>query len=114
MSVFGIEAVSAGPRTVVLRVCGVLDARAAPALLAEGRKVTEQEYLLVLNLAGVTFVSSSGVGSVLALVEEAPAGSVRLAELSDAVRSVITLLNLDPFLAIHLSEADAIRGPEAA
>jgi anti-sigma B factor antagonist len=64
---------------------------------------------LVLNLAGVSFIASSGVGALLALMEEfrKGPGCLRLVEVSPAVRSVVKLLNLERFLSIDGSEQQA-------
>jgi anti-anti-sigma factor len=65
---------------------------------------------LVLNLAEVSFMGSSGIGALLVLVEQfqEQAGVVRLASPSPAVEEVIKLLNLDRFLAIDPSEDKAL------
>ena len=96
---------------VVLRVTGRLDARNAQALLRACRDHQEKgNRNLVINLAEVTFVASSGVGTLLALTEELgdAGGSVHLVALSDPVNSVVELLNLTQFLNVGLSEAEAL------
>jgi len=113
---FSIETVAAGARSVVLRVRGRLDARSAPELFALSKRLATEGRSLVLNLKGVSFIASSGVGALLALVEDyhQTAHIVRLAEVSPAVDSVIRLLNLDQFLTIDASEHDAVAALEAA
>jgi anti-anti-sigma factor len=113
---FVIELAASGAATTVLRVRGRLDARSAPILIARCAEVRAQSRHLVLNLAGVPFIASSGVGALLALVEEyrQSPGRVRLAEVSPAVDSVIRLLNLNQFLSIDATEADATSALEAA
>ena len=95
----------------VVRVAGRLEARAAQelrrrcnALREEGRK------RFVINLSGVSFVASSGIGTLLALTEETKeaGGSVQLVALSHAVAAVVDLLNLTEFLAIFDSETKAM------
>ena len=107
---FRIESGAGTPRMAVLRVYGELDPRSAPALAAQGRQIALERRGLVINLAGVTFLSSSGIGVLLALVEEfRQKGQIlKLAELSPAVDSVIRLLNLDQFLILSPSERDAL------
>jgi len=53
-------------------------------------------------MSDVTFVASGGLGTLLALTEEfgEAGGCLYLAPVSDAVSSVVKLLNLDQFLAI--------------
>ncbi|MGD8394915.1 MAG: STAS domain-containing protein [Candidatus Eiseniibacteriota bacterium] len=65
---------------------------------------------LVLNLSAVTFIASSGIGTLLALREalDDRGGALRLAALSDPVASVIGLLNLTAFLPIDQTEDEAI------
>jgi anti-anti-sigma factor len=93
-------------RTEVLRVRGRLDARTVPLLMERASAVQASGLNLVLNLAEVTFIGSSGVGSILVLVEQfqEQGGSVRLASLSAPVASVLALLNLDQFLTIDPNE----------
>ena len=113
---FVIETIAQTPGTIVLRVTGRLDARSAPVLTARCREVRGQGCHLVLNLAGVSFIASSGIGALLALVEEFRQSEyrVRLAAVSPAVESVVRLLNLDPFLTIDATEADATAALRAA
>lgn len=113
---FRLEIVAASAKVTVVRIHGHLDARNASALLAECRDVARVGKRLVLNLAGVSFISSSGIGALLALVEEyhEAANSVRLAEVSPAADSVIRLLNLDQILAIDATEQAARDAVEAA
>jgi anti-anti-sigma factor len=115
-SEFEIEVVEAGVNAAVLRLRGRLDARGASALTARCAEMRAQGRHLVLNLAQVSFIASSGVGSLLALVEECRQSRtrVRLAEVPPAVDSVIRLLNLDQFLSIDATEADSRSELEAA
>ena len=56
--------------TVLLRVSGRIDAQSAAALLEECHAARSAGRNLVLNLEGVTFIASSGIGVLLALVEQ--------------------------------------------
>jgi len=87
--------------TPVLFVSGRIDAAAAQVLKAEcaaSRDTGCQR--LVVSLADVTFVSSSGLGSFLVISEEFKdaGGSVVFAAPVRSVRHVLKLLNLDQFL----------------
>jgi anti-anti-sigma factor len=66
---------------------------------------------LIVNLSGVAFIASSGIGGLLALVGDfGDLGlTVRFVELSQPVHSVIKLINLDGFLGIDATEAEALR-----
>jgi anti-sigma B factor antagonist len=113
---FELEANEAGARTIVLRLRGRLDARGASILTTKCGAVRAAGRDLVLNLAGVSFIASSGVGALLALVEEFRQSRirVRIAEVPPTVDSVIRLLNLDQFLSIDATEADSCAALEAA
>ncbi len=104
------------PDTVVLRVNGRLDSGSAPLLAQRCAEVNAAGKHLVLNLEQVSFIASSGVGALLAVAEQFN-GSHRtlgLVALSPAVDAVIRLLNLDQFLSIHATEAQALDGRQAA
>lgn len=99
---------------VVLRVQGQLDARTTPQLIDMCMKFKRRGKSLVLSLAGVEFIASSGIGGLLSLTEDFKEAGLKLrfAALSSAVDSVIKLLNLDQFLAIDASETDALTALE--
>ena len=107
-STFGITEEARG-QTVLLRVRGRLDARSAPHLLEVASRIRGRSLNLVLDLSGVTFMASSGLGSLLSLAEEFRQSDcrVRLAAPSPAVDSVIHLLNLHQFLTIDATEEEA-------
>jgi anti-sigma B factor antagonist len=93
-----------------LAVAGRLDAAAAGGLRRHCTALREAGHRhLALDLSGVSFVASSGVGALLALTEEFGAeGGLYLAPPSPAVLSVIRLLNLQQFLAIYDSQEEAL------
>ena len=101
--------------TCLLRVSGQLDARAAAQLLSHCSRICQAKRNLILNLSEISFIASSGIGALLALVEQFRDGgcSVRFVALSAAVDSVIRLLNLDQFLTINATEAEAVSAMEA-
>ena len=104
------------PRCLVLRLDGILDGRAAPVLSERCAPAHQPVRRLVLTLAGVTAITSSGIGALLSLVEEfgQDSGEIRIAAPSPAVRAVIRLLNLDQFLVIDDSEEQSVGNAEAA
>ena len=105
-----IQPMQARGRTAVLRVKGRLDVKTAPMLLKQAGDVQTNGQDLVLNLAEVTFMGSSGVGALLVIAEQflEQAGRVRFAAPSPAVMNVIKLLNLDRFLQIDGSEEESL------
>lgn len=107
---FHLETVDATAATTVLRVRGHLDARSTPTLVDRCRACAESGRNVVLNLAGVTFIASSGIGGLLALSETlSEAGrSLRLAQISTTVESVVNLLNLQAFLNIDSTEGESV------
>jgi len=115
-SEFDIDRHELGGTVTALRLRGRLDARAASTLTTRCAEVRAAGRHLVLNLGGVTFIASSGIGALLALVEECRQSRtrVRLANVPPAVDSVIRLLNLDQFLSVDASEGDARAELEAA
>ena len=108
-----IEIVEASPiaNAAILRVIGRLDARSAPVLERRGMVVKASGRHLILNLQGVTFIASSGLGALLALVEEFRKSGlqIRLASVSSPVQGVLTLLNVGAFHAMHATEESALQ-----
>ncbi len=85
----------------VLYVSGRIDAAAAQTLREEcAVQRAAGNKTLVVSLADVSFVSSSGLGSFLVISEEfkGAGGSVIFAAPVRSVRHVLKLLNLDQFL----------------
>lgn len=103
-------------RSAVLQIEGRLDAKTATELRVRGAEVAAEGRNLVLNLKGVTFMGSSGLGAILALSEEfqEQAGQVHLTELSEAARQVAQLVSLERVVPIHPDEASALKSLEAA
>ena len=109
-AVMEIREVENGDRTAVVRLSGVLDIRTAPLLLQRVATIQARGQNLVLNLSEVTFIGSSGIGALLAIVEQfqEQAGKVRFASPSHAVLCVIKLLNLEEFLIVDATEGDSL------
>ena len=84
-----------------LRLEGKLDLTAAEAVEAV---VRGEAGAYVLNLSGVTYMSSSGAA---ALVKLATSQGVQLAAPADCVRDVLTLAGLERILTLHVDEATA-------
>jgi anti-anti-sigma factor len=103
-------------KAAVIRVQGRLDAKNAEILRRACQLAVEEgRPNVVLNLSHVVFVASSGIGSLLALTETCrdAGGTLWLAPLSDAVASIVDLLNLRQFLSIEASEGTALAAVEA-
>jgi anti-anti-sigma factor len=109
---FSIERVGAKDTVAMFRVVGRLDAKSAQELMRVCREARAQgQRRVIVNLAGVTFVSSSGIGTLLALTEEfkEAGGGVHLVALSGAVTSVVDLLNLGQFLNLGQTESQVLQ-----
>lgn len=103
----------------VLRLGGALDAVAAVALQrAIDPLLAAPRPRLVLHLAGLRYLGSAGVGVIVATLRRcrAAGGGLALAEPTEAVRELITTLNLDQIVGVHATAAQAaaiLAGPTA-
>lgn len=95
----------------VFVISGRLDSRSTPRFVRECSPKSKPGALFVMNLAGISFLSSSGVGAVLALSEQARegGGEMRIAAASPVVIGTIDLLNLREYLQLFDTEAEALR-----
>jgi anti-sigma B factor antagonist len=95
----------------VFVISGRLDSRSTPRFVRECSPATTPGSTIVLNLAGISFLSSSGVGALLALSEQARehGGVLRIAAAAPVVIGTIDLLNLREYLGLFDSEAEALR-----
>jgi anti-sigma B factor antagonist len=111
---FKIAEVQVGEDITVVRVAGELDAATTPRLVHRCEEIRARGKRMVLNLAGVTFIASNGIGGLLGLVESFKDDGlpVRFAAVSTAVGSVIQLLNLAQFLPIDTTEKAAVAALE--
>jgi anti-sigma B factor antagonist len=96
----------------VLNLKGRLDASGAQQLREMCHGLQDEGHSqIIIDLAGVEFVASSGLGTFLLLTEEyrENGGKVIFAAPSTAVLDVVTLLNLDQFLFLEESVEVALR-----
>jgi anti-sigma B factor antagonist len=65
---------------------------------------------VVLDMSGVTFVDSSGLGALISCLRQANGrkGDFRLCEMSRTVRALFELMRMHRVFSIHESRADAI------
>lgn len=108
-----IEKHELGPGVVVVRCAGRLNMVAAPGLKAcldltlegGGRNV-------VLDLEGVPFIDSSGLGVLIGGLKKARqvGGDLRIVAVSEQVSTVLGLTNLDRVLRPYDSVEAATRG----
>lgn len=99
----------------VLRLRGRIEAPGAQRLRERCAELHDSGCSrLVIDLDGVTFVASSGLGTFLLLTEEfrSAGGKLVLAAPRTGVTQVLELLNLDQFLEISPSIEGALAGTE--
>jgi anti-sigma B factor antagonist len=97
----------------VLRPEGRLNMVAAPRLRsAIDRLLEDGSTRLVLDLADVSFMDSSGLGAVITGLKRArqAGGDLRLAAAGEQVQTVMRLTNLDRVLRPHATVQDAADG----
>jgi len=111
---YSLEAAGSRGNAVLFRVSGRVDARSSAQFLEHCLEACAPRANLVVNMAEVTFLSSSGVGALMVLSERtlSQGGRLRLV-LSSAARAPLRLLNLDRFLHIDASEDAALAACEA-
>lgn len=85
----------------------------APAALAFKERVREQTQnapqTVVLNLTNVTFIDSSGLGAIVAIMKHlAPERRLILAGLSPAVEKVFRLTRMDTVFQIFMTLQEAL------
>ncbi|MBI4574656.1 MAG: STAS domain-containing protein [Planctomycetes bacterium] len=86
---------------VVVTLRGRFDQELCPRL----RSALGAEKRLVMDLGGVDYLSSSGIGELVRLSIER---KLKLAALNDKVRGVLQLAQVDRILEIHPTVAEAV------
>lgn len=101
----GVSVVSFDGRIVLGPESSALRER-VKSLLTEGKKK------IVLNMANVTYIDSSGLGMLVALHVSArsQAAEVHLSNLGEKFQDVLQLTRLLTVFSVYDTEADAIRG----
>lgn len=95
---------------VLVRLRGEIDLNSAPQLREQlGVALDSARGRLILDLAGVPYIDSSGVGTIVELKRRADKADVRLvlSGLQPRVRGVFELTRLDRFLTIVESVEEA-------
>jgi anti-sigma B factor antagonist len=102
-----VEVGPCGEGTLV-RVRGVLDALSLPQVSRELTDAQRGSGTVYVDLAGVTFMDSRGLGSLLAANERSREGAadVRIYQPSDAVRRLLEVSGVGPVLT-EVSELPA-------
>ena len=87
-----------------------LDASVAPAFKQEVLNlIAEQENRLVLDLAGVEFIDSSGLGALVSVLKAIGGnGALAVCNASSGVMSLFRLTRMDKVFALLPSRAEAV------
>ncbi|MDX1994648.1 MAG: amidohydrolase family protein [bacterium] len=95
-----------GPVTL-MQVHGRMDSTARHVMMdALERELARDKHQIILNLAEVEYISTSGLKMLRRLYEET--GTVRIAHPSDRVRDVLQMTGLDTTYGIYDSQSQAI------
>lgn len=97
----------------VLAPSGRLDVAGAPALReALGEVVRDVPAKVVIDMAGVSFVDSTGLGSVIAALKQirGTQGELRLAAPNQQIRVVLELTTLDRVFPYYATVEEALTG----
>lgn len=108
-----IEKRDVGEEVAVLRLDGRLNMVAAPRLKEAVDQVVEGgRSRVVVDMAEVTFMDSSGLGALIAGLKKARQrnGDLRISGMNDQVATVLRLTNLDRVLRAHSSVEAATDG----
>ncbi|MBU0616852.1 MAG: STAS domain-containing protein [Planctomycetes bacterium] len=98
------------PEVTILYLCGEVDLRTAPQLRGTFLDlVDEKPARIILDLSGVSYVDSSGVGTIVELKRRAMRhkSKVVLVGLQERVRSVFEITRLNKFFDITHSIDEA-------
>jgi anti-sigma B factor antagonist len=105
-------AVSEQQGWVVLAVTGELDVATAPRLRQEAVRLTSSgNHRLVIELSGVGFLDSTGLGVIVGILKRTRThgGELALAGAEPQVRKVFEITRMSDILPIHDTVDDAIR-----
>jgi len=108
-----VEARPADNGVTVLAPTGRLDVAGAPALKeAVGEVVRNGPPKVVIDMEGVSFVDSTGLGSVIAALKQIrnSQGELRLAAPNQQVRVVLELTTLDRVFPYYATVEEALTG----
>ena len=95
----------------VLNVHGYLDAHTAPDFEnALAKLLQENRFKIVVNLNGLQYISSAGLGVFMGFIEEVRenSGDIKLAEVSQKVFKVFDLLGFPSLYEFYEKASEAI------
>ena len=95
----------------VLKISGRLDLVSSNNLKDSVRqRLDEKRTLLVLNMRGVDFINSSGLGALVSILKDVRlvSGRLALSELAPYVQEIFEITQLTNVFEIHPTEAEAV------
>ncbi len=111
------EIPSQRPDTAILRVSGEIDS-ATSERFREGlvSRIDENTKHVILNLAEVSYINSSGLGALVAAYKRVKAcdGTLRLCRVRGSIAAVMSLIRLDKIVAIYDTEEAALASLETS
>ncbi len=99
------------PEATIVDACGEVDLRYQPEFLKALQEVcNERPPVLVIHLGEVTYMDSSGVGTLVKVAQmvKAYAGRLALVAPTDRVRSIFEITTLDKYFTILATEEEAL------
>ncbi len=108
-----VETRQADNGVTVLAPTGRLDVAGAPALKEAITEITQHASpRIVIDMEGVSFVDSTGLGSVIAALKQVRSqqGQLRLAAPNQQARVVLELTTLDRVLPYYATVDEALAG----
>ncbi|MEU4877100.1 STAS domain-containing protein [Streptomyces sp. NPDC021608] len=100
-----------GDRAAVVVVAGDVDLHTSRLLRVQAMTVVEQGFPhLVLDLAQVDFVDSTGLSALIVLLQATSraGGSLRVASVPERLVRMVTMTGISQLLPIHETVADAL------
>ena len=75
-------------------------------------RIEHQEKKIVINLSGVEYIDSSGLATLIEMLQRLAKyqGRLRLCAMSEKIRSIFEITKLEKLFEIFSQEEDAIRG----
>ncbi len=106
--------VTPGPESVAVAFEGEIDLQTSPQVRALLLDCVERNGVVVVDLAGVTYIDSSGIASLVEAYQLAKQRSsvLALAAVGPAALRVLQLARLDRVFPIHERVEDALRGSD--
>ncbi|MER7711567.1 STAS domain-containing protein [Streptomyces werraensis] len=106
-----------GKHTAVIVVTGDVDLHTAPVLRAEAlTAMTQGARHLVLDMAEVDFVDSTGLSTLIVLLHAAQeaGGSLRVASVPERLVRMVTMTGIAELLPVHDTVAEALAALDVA